>query len=151
MTNPPHQRPGSEMTWRARAYLIVTALQNIGIGTACLLRSETFNGDAFQKIRDIAPLWAWGIIFLAGGLHLAVAAAKSHEILARVGMPLSALIISLWAAGFVLAYEEGGAVSPVGALIAISLTLKDLIVCAQPMRSPFDPVVKEYANTHREA
>lgn len=139
------------MTWRARAYLIATAVQHTLAGLSCLLLPETFDGDAFQVVRTIAPMWAWGILFLAGGIHLAYAAARSSEIAARVGMPLSALMISLWAAGFVLAFNEGGAVSPIGAILTASLTFKDLIVCGQPMRSPFEPLVKEYASTHRGA
>ena len=59
-------------------------------------------------------------------------------------MPLSAVITSLWAMSFALAWHEGGVVSPVGAIIATSLTAKDLVICRQPMRSPFEPLVKEY-------
>lgn len=135
---------GQSMTWRARAYLVITAVQHVGVGAACLGRPQDFDGDAFQTIRGIMPMTWWGVVFLIGGLHLTFAAARQSELAARVGMPLSALTTSLWAAAFVLAYQEGGAVSPVGAILASSLTLKDLVICAQPMRSPFEPLVKEY-------
>lgn len=134
------------MTWRARTYLVITALQHTLIGIACINLSGTdaFSGDAWRIVRSLFPIWAWGIVFLCGGLHLAIAAARGSELLARVGMPLSAVLTSLWAMSFILAWHEGGVVSPVGAILAASLTAKDLVICRQPMRSPFEPLVKEY-------
>jgi hypothetical protein len=139
--------PAEVMTWRARAYLVITAVQHGLIGFACIWLSgtEAFSGDAFRIIRHIFPIWGWGVVFVAGGIHLAIAAGRGSELLARVAMPLSAVLTSLWAMAFILAWHEGGVVSPVGAILATSLTAKDLVICRQPMRSPFEPLVKEYA------
>ena len=138
--------PEEVMTWRARAYLLITAGQNALIGLSCLMLHDSvaFEGDAFRIVRSLLPMWVWGVLFLAGGVHLFTAALRGSELLARVGMPLSAVITSLWAMSFALAWHEGGVVSPVGAIIATSLTAKDLVICRQPMRSPFEPLVKEY-------
>lgn len=139
------------MTWRARAYLIVTAIQNVLIGISCIVLADTeaFDGDAFQIVKHILSMPAWGLVFIAGGAHLMYAAIKGSELHARIAMPLSAVTISLWAMGFALAWQAGGVVSPVGAIFATSLTVKDLIVCAHPLRSPFEPLVQEYAGPSR--
>lgn len=135
------------MTWRARAYLFITAVQNALIGFACITLDGTaaFEGDGWRVVRDLLEMWQWGVVFLCGAIHMAVAAARGSELLARVGMPLSAVIVALWAAAFAAAFQDGGVVSPVGAIIAGSLTAKDLLVCSQPLRLPFEPLVKEYA------
>lgn len=139
------------MTWRARAYLAVTALQNFLVGISCIALADTnaFDGDAFRIVRGILDMSQWGIIFVLGGAHLMYAAVRGSELHARIAMPLSAVTLSLWAAGFALAWHQGGVVSPVGAVFATSLTVKDLIVCAQPLRSPFEPLVQEYTGPSR--
>ena len=91
--------PEEVMTWRARAYLLITAGQNALIGLSCLMLHDSvaFEGDAFRIVRSLLPMWVWGVLFLAGGVHLFTAALRGSELLARVGMPLSAVITSLWA------------------------------------------------------
>lgn len=138
-----------EMSWRARAYLFITALQNALIGLSCITLDDTeaFSGDGWRVVRDLMPMWIWGILFVIGGLHLFGAAARGSELWARVSMPMSAVLTALWAAAFVLAFKDGGAVSPVGTIIAAALTAKDLLICSQPLRLPFEPLVKEYASS----
>lgn len=139
--------PEDVMTWRARAYLVITGLLQNGLtGLACLWLQDTdaFDGDGWRVVREIMPMWKWGIGFLVFAGLLMIAAARGSELLARIGMPLSAVLTGLWAAAFVLAFHDGGVVSPVGAIIASSLCAKDLLICSQPLRLPFEPLVKEY-------
>lgn len=134
------------MTWRARAYLSIGACRHLAIGASCLLVGQTFQSEAFAQIKAVFPIWLWGVVFVLGGLHMGYAAASASETAARVAMTFSAVVTSVWAAGFIMAFEpSGGVVSPVGGILFTALTLKDLVVCRQPMRSPFEPIVKEYA------
>jgi len=136
--------PEEQMTWRARAYLVIAAARHILVGAACIVLVADFDGDSFQVIRAVLPVWVWGVAFLVGGAHLTYAAIRGSEGHARVALSLSAISTSVWAAGFLLAYQEGGAVSPIGVIFATALTAKDLVICRQPMRSPFEPIVREY-------
>jgi hypothetical protein len=137
--------PPEVMTWRARAYIGVSAARNVALGGVAIGLPGDFDGDSYAVITRIAPITIWGVMFFLGGAHLAYAAITGTEGHARTGICLSAVSTSLWATGFYLAYfSPGGVVTLVGAIVFTALTLKDLIVCAQPMRSPFERIVKEY-------
>lgn len=136
--------PPEVMTWRARAYVGVTATRNAALGACAIGLPGDFSGDSYQVITEIAPISVWGVMFFIGGSHLAYAAVTGNEGHARTGLSLSAVSTSLWAAGFYMAYFVGGVVTLIGAIVFTALTLKDLIVCAQPMRSPFERIVREY-------
>ncbi|WP_193613171.1 hypothetical protein [Nocardioides lijunqiniae] len=132
------------MTKRARGYLTVTALRHVAVGIVCLALPNDFKGDSYQIIIEVLPIGLWGLLFLAGGAHLGYAAVKGDERQARIGLSLSAVSTSLWAAGFFMAYFVGGIVTLIGGILWTALTLKDLVVCAQPMRSPFERITREY-------
>lgn len=132
------------MTWRARAYLSVASARHLLVGAATIALSDDFNGDSFSVIISIFPLWLWGAIFVLGGIHLAYAAWYGVEGQARAALAVSAGMTAAWAAGFTLAYLQGGVVSPVGAILFGALCVKDLVQCAQPLRSPFEPLVRRY-------
>lgn len=137
--------PEDVMTWRARGYLAITAGRHIAIGAVCILLPQDFDGDSYQIILEILPIWAWGLLFFVGGAHLAFSAVRGHENHARIGLSLSAITTSTWAAGFFMAYLTGGVVTLIGGILWTALTGKDLVVCAQPMRSPFEKLAREYA------
>lgn len=139
--------PADVMTWRARGYLAIAAGRHLAVGTYVVLEPGDFTADAYQVIRDIAPMRAWGVLFLLGGLHLAYSAFAGRENHARTGLTISAGASAAWAAGFFMGYFVGGIVTLLGGIIFTALTLKDLVVCAQPMRSPFERIVREYSGT----
>ena len=136
--------PEEQMTWRARAYLTVGALRHLLIGSAIVAAEDQFDSDSFSVIISILPLAAWGVVFLVGGLHLAYAAVRAREGAARTALVMSAGMTAAWGMGFLLAFIQGGVVSPVGAILFSALAAKDLVVCAQPLRSPFEPIVRKY-------
>lgn len=137
------------MTPRARAYIVITAVQHGLVGASATLLSQQFNGDGFRVARELMPIPVWGLMFLAGSGMLMQAAVRGSESRARLGMVLSVLLIALLGASLALSYTEGGVVSPIGTVFALSLMAKDLVVCAQPMRSPFERVVEEYVGPAR--
>ena len=139
--------PPEQMTWRARAYLATGALRHILIGAAIVVAEGQFDSDSFSVIISVLPLVAWGIVFLIGGFHLAFAALTGHEGQARTALVMSAGMTTAWGMGFLLAWAQGGVVSPVGAILFSALAAKDLVVCAQPLRSPFEPIVRKYTRS----
>lgn len=139
--------PPDVMTWRARGYLGIAGARHFAVGAYVLTRPEDFSADAYQVIREILPMRAWGVLFLIGGLHIAYAALAARESHARTGLTFSAVASGCWAAGFLMGYYVGGVVTLLGFIVFTALTGKDLVVCAQPMRSPFERIVREYAET----
>lgn len=137
--------PPEQMTWRARGYLGIAGARHLSVGAYVLLRPEDFTADAYQVITEMLNMSIWGVLFLIGGIHLAYSAVRGAENHARLALVFSAVSSSFWAAGFFMGFFVGGVVTLIGAIIFTALTLKDLVVCAQPMRSPFERFVREYA------
>lgn len=139
--------PPDVMTWRARGYLGISAARHFAVGAYVLALPGDFTADAYQVIREILPMRAWGVLFLLGGLHMAYAALAGREPHARTGLTFSAVASACWAAGFLMGYYVGGVVTLLGFIVFAALTGKDLVVCAQPMRSPFERIVREYTGS----
>lgn len=145
MTRLVYGRPAApeEMTWRARAYLAVGSLRHLVIGLAMLIAPHTFYTPAFDALFEIAPIGFWIVTLLLGGLHLAWASLRKHGGHARTALTIAAAVSFMWAAAFgILALESSASV--LAFAIFSALGLKDLIVCAQPLRSPFERLVDIY-------
>lgn len=150
MTINPLHIPEEQMTWRARAYLCVGALRHLALGVTGLTLPGTYDGDAFGILLGVLSLTMWSVLFLVGGLHLAYAAGRGNVGHARVALILSAAMTAAWAVGFLLAFFEGGVVSPLGTILFSALVLKDLVQCGQPLRSPFEPIVRKYVTRQEQ-
>jgi hypothetical protein len=133
------------MTGRAQSYLLVAGMRHLLIGVCCILVPRWFTSPSYDQIKALAPggLFAWGVVGTLVGLGCIAAAAFKHVGLARGGLLASAVVTSLWAGGLFAAMLEGNLTGPTGPVIWTALTLKDLVVCRQPMRSPFEPLVRE--------
>lgn len=132
-----------KMTGRARRYLLIAAVRHLLIAVSTWVAADQFTSSSFDVIRAILPLWAWGVVFAGAGLTCAAAAVTGREILARVGLILSASSSALWAGGFLASYFAGELTSPTGVVIWWAVTVKDLIVCEQPLRSPFEALIRQ--------
>lgn len=141
--------PVDDMTPRARLYLSVAALRHILIGLACLCMPDAFVSHSFDQIVAVLPMEGWGIVFLGAGATCTAAALTRSETLARVGLILSAASTAVWAGGFVAAYLAGTAAAPTGPIIYWAVTFKDLVVCRQPLRSPFEPLIRALIDERR--
>lgn len=128
-----------EMTWRARFYLTVCGTRHGLTGLSALLLY-----DKFPTVDLGLPLWGWALVFLSGSGHLLYSAYAGSEMNARIALAVSAVVTSVWAAGFFAFWMEGRG-SPLGVILFGALTLKDLTIVGEPMRSPFEPIVREYA------
>lgn len=151
MTTPSILRvPEEQMTLRARAYLCIGSLRHLAMGASGLALSDTFDGAAFKVLLGVFSLEVWSILFLLGGMYLAYAAGKGDVWHARVALIFSASMTAAWAVGFFLAFRQGGVVSPIGGILFSALVLKDLVQCGQPLRSPFEPIVRRYVKHQAE-
>lgn len=132
-----------QMTWRARAYMMIMALRHLGVGGFCLLGPDQFTSDAYHVIRQLLPLQAWGVLLLAIGVNALLSIIYENEWWARLTLTASVTATVAWGAAFLAAGVQGRLGSPIGPIIWLVLALKDLVVAAMPLRSPFEDLVSE--------
>lgn len=129
-----------EMTFWARVYLTIAAARQLGLGFYCLTRPELFIAGSFRTIEGIMPFRAWGAVFVATGLVLTYGVWSRKEGWARGGLLMSVGTTALWAGGFLAAYTLDSGGGPSGWIAWGSLALKDIVMCASPIRTPFEPI-----------
>jgi hypothetical protein len=134
------------MTSRARAYLIIGGTRHFLIGGFMMRFANQFAAATFIPIVGAFPLWFWASVMLtAAGLMGAAAFLRSASI-ARAGLVVSGsvtLAIGVGVlAGAILVWLDGGKATPITAILLLSLALKDFAVCTQPIRSPFEPLLR---------
>ena len=106
---------------------------------------EWFTSTSFIPIIVAAPLWFWGLFSLGAGVACFGAGVTRSEPLARLGMAWSAVFTLIIGVGLLLAVFEGQSSSPTGPIIWLAVALKDFVVCAQPIRSPFEGLTERLA------
>lgn len=134
------------MTLRARFYLVVTCVQHLSTGAFCIAAPELFTSSSFAAIKAVAPLPFWGVLFGFIALVVLWATASASESAARLGLILSAAISAAWAGGFLAAPTIA---TPTVVIVWTALAAKDLIICRQPLRSPFEALVRATLDTER--
>lgn len=135
--------PPEQMTSRARAYLAIATARHLLTAVACWALVGMFKSTSFTQIRSMAPFWAWGIIFCIAGCVCGAAALLGKADLARFGLIVSVVVTAAWAGGFIAAAVHGQLAGPVGIIAFVALAGKDIVQCEQPMRSPFEPLVRQ--------
>lgn len=146
----PRRVPPEQMTGRARAYLTIAAARHIAVAWCVWTMTARFTAPVFDVVAAIMPLWTWGVVFFVAGATCGMAALLGRESLARTGLILSATSTGVWGAAFVIAIFTGPpSVGILGAIFLWALTAKDLVVCRQPLRSPFESLIKDFAATSR--
>ena len=138
--------PANDMTARARAYLGIAGGRHLLVGVFALLVPQWFTSTAFIPIIDAAPLWFWGAFSIGAAAACLGAAAFKSEPLARLGMAWSAVLTLLIGVGLLMSVFTGQSTSPTGPIIWLSVALKDFVVCAQPIRSPFEGLTERLAS-----
>jgi len=148
MTQPeklPILQPANDMTARARWYLGIAGLRHLLVGTFALMMPATFKSTSFIPIIEAAPLWFWATFSLGAGIACLGAAVTKSEPLARLGMAWSAVLTLLIGVGLLLSVFTGQSSSPTGPIIWLAVAFKDFVVCAQPIRSPFEGLTERLA------
>lgn len=146
MQSPQMLTPANDMTARARAYLAIAGSRHLLVGSFALLAPEWFRSTSFVPIVAAAPLWFWGLFSIGAAIACIGAAASRSEPLARIGMAWSAVLTLLIGVGLLLSVFTGNSTSPTGPIIWLAVALKDFVVCAQPIRSPFEGLTERLAN-----
>lgn len=135
----------NEMTTRARWYLAIASTRHLLIGGFALALPGSFKSASFVPILDAAPLWMWALFFLGAGTACGIAAATKSEPIARLGMAWSATSTALVGVGLLISVFTGQLASPTGPIIWLAVAFKDFVVCAQPIRSPFEGLTAQMA------
>lgn len=130
------------MSPRARAYLWATSIPNLVTGLFCFFGTSILHTPSYSVIHSVLPFQAWGALFLLVSVLSAYAAIRCHEGIARWALTLSATSCAFWASGFAIAYFSGHLAGPTGTVVWGALAVKDLIVCRQPLRSPFEAIAR---------
>lgn len=140
----------NDMTARARWYLAIAGVRHLLVGTFALMMSGSFKSTSFIPILAAAPLWFWALFSLGAGIACATAAATRSEPLARLGMAWSAVLTLLIGVGLLMSVFTGQSSSPTGPIIWLAVALKDFVVCAQPIRSPFEGLTEQLARKKQQ-
>jgi len=141
----PILKPANDMTNRARWYLAIAGIRHILVGGFAMLMPLSFKSTSFIPIIAAAPLWFWAIFSLGAGIACLGAGVTRSEPLARLGMAWSAVLTLLIGVGLLMAVFTNHSSSPTGPIIWLAVALKDFVVCAQPIRSPFEGLTEQLA------
>lgn len=129
------------MTTRARVVLGIASAMCLILAEYCIFSPHLLSGPAFNPAKWFGPLWVWGLGFLTPGIVCAWANYRSSIRVARFGLALAAIVTAMWAAAFIVAAVLVGS-GAVGALFACVCTALYLTMLPQPMRAPFEPIIK---------
>lgn len=140
----------SRMTPRARGYLLIVGSRHAFGAALCLVGGAIFASPGFDQIRAVLPIWAWGAGFVVVATVSIGAAAIGSRTLARAGLTLSAVASVVWGIGFLFAAGVAAkrGEPPAGLLggtWCLHMAAKDLIVSANPMRTPFEDLARRVA------
>lgn len=130
------------MSWRARAFLSIMAARHLAVGLLCIFSAELFTSPSFETLRKVLPLPVWGALLVVTGLQAVGAAATGGELWARLVLVGSAALTAAWCAAFIASAITGDLDAPSLPITWASLTLKDLVVSAMPLRTPLEDVVR---------
>lgn len=146
---PPEKLPilhrANDMTARARWYLGIAGLRHLLVGVFALTMSSSFKSTSFIPIIEAAPLKFWAAFSLGASVACLGASLTRSEPLARLGMAWSAVVTLLIGTGLLLSVFTGQSTSPTGPIIWLAVAFKDFVVCAQPIRSPFEGLTERLA------
>lgn len=133
------------MTSRARGYMLTVSGRHLVMAGFIFAAPERFTARGFKPMTDSWPLWAWGSIIALIGVVALAASVWRREALARTGLIASASLSGLVAIGLTIAAVQSPVGGVTGAIIFWALTAKDLIVCQDPIRSPFEALSQRKA------
>jgi hypothetical protein len=139
----PHVPP-EQMTSRARLYLLATALYCLTMGLALIFWDNRFTSASIKFVADMVPfhLVGWGIAHLVVAALAGWATWRGSEKAAWRALMGATVMVGPWAAGFWWAFLTKRNISPAGLAVYTFMTAIHLIQARQPLRSPFDPVLR---------
>jgi hypothetical protein len=148
MTIVPRAEPAEEMSVRAQSYLLWGFGRHAATGAFMVWSADQFVNAQFLPIISYFTIPVWGWLCIIVGLICLIGTVLRNRDVARLGLMLSACITAALTTGLWLGaidiWMAGGKTTPILAIALTSLVGKDLSVCTNPMRTPFelDEVVK---------
>lgn len=145
------------MTPRARLYLLAIAIYCLIVGAACALLHPDFVSPAFNVIKDRMPfrLKGWAFAQISVGIISFWACWRAKETLAWYALIGSAVVSGLWATWFIYPLFVLDHVSETAQFVLILLgsgfsllTALNLVQARQPLRSPFEPILRSIDEEH---
>ena len=132
----PTTAPAPErMSHRARAYMAIVATRHILTGVFYLWVWGS-TADAVHVL--------WFAMFLVVGALAAMPVRTGRDGQARLGLILSIVATSTWSASFlVAAATSAGHWSALAAIVLGTLAAKDLTMVQEPLRNPFEALIRE--------
>ncbi|EYR64682.1 hypothetical protein N866_07220 [Actinotalea ferrariae CF5-4] len=132
---PARAAPPERMSHRARAYMAIVAARHLLTGIFYLWVWGATD-DAVHTI--------WGAMFLVVGLIAALPFRTGRDGQARLGLLLSIAATSVWFGSFlVAAATTDGYWSALAAIALGTFVAKDLTMVADPLRNPFEALIRE--------
>lgn len=136
-----------DLSLRARAYLWSCSIANTIMGGLLIASPQNFQAASFDAMRAATPLRAWGLIFLVGALMTCWGAVRGTERPARWALMANLLPTGGFFAGFLVAVIQGTSSGPSGCVAWGLLTIINFIMLANPLRTPFEDMLKEIAES----
>ena len=134
---------------RARIYLATAVAQHAIIGGWCLLDPDAFTSSAFAGLRSALPfvdpgqaMATWGMLLANIAVLCLVAVVAGSEGWARAALLASVAVEGMWLGGYLYSVANGLLTGPVGPVIWTAVVARDLTMLRQPLRNPFEPVVR---------
>lgn len=144
----PHREPEA-MTRRAQWYLCIGGSRHAVLGWFAIVKADQFTSGVWVPIISYAPLCFWGGAMLLVALLMFVSAGCRSAKLARLALVLSGTLTLTVGAGILIGligiWTDGNpatTATPVLPTLLLSLALKDYAVCTQPLRSPFESILR---------
>lgn len=132
-----------DLSLRARAYLWSYTLANLAMGVTLVTMPASFQSQSFDAVRAVCPLWVWGMIYLCVAVVTFWGAYRGTERPARLGLLANLITTGGFFAAFVVASVQNTSSSPSGPIAWGLLAVINLIMLANPLRTPFEDLVKE--------
>lgn len=131
-----------DLSLRARAYLWSYTLANLVMGSLLVALPSAFQSQSFGALRALFPLPVWGFIYLAVALVTCYGAYRGTERPARAALLANLFTTGGFFAGFTAAMIDNTSSSPSGPIAWGLLTVLNLIMLSNPLRTPFEDLVK---------
>ncbi len=132
-----------DLSLRARAYLWSYTLANVVMGSLLVFVPTAFQSQSFGALRDFFPLPVWGVVYLLVGAITCYGAYRGTERPARAALLANLMTTGGFFAGFTAAMIHNTSSSPSGPIAWGLLTVLNLIMLSNPLRTPFEDLVKE--------
>lgn len=140
------------MTLRARTYLIVVdGLRALILGALLIFTPQVFDNQIYDTARLLTAghLFLWGIVFVVVGGYAAFAAVIGSSKDARIALVASATLTAVWASLYILnTIVLDVSLAPWIVLSTCALVATDILMCAQPLRTPFEALARQQAIDH---